>query len=744
MSGPIRSALMTAKSMGGQLELKRAEEAKKRAPGQVAPSKYMPGVPRQVRAEGGALDDDGFDVYHSSPHDFDQFDMSRMGTGEGNQMYGHGLYFAEEPAVSGQGGKYYNQFLMKMKPGAEQSAANALLYAKFDKEKAIQNLEKTAAYHLEHATKNYGNGPEYMEGNRLLHDQYSKAIDLIRSGQPVGPRTYETRVNASKDHFWDWDAPIADQHEKVLAAIKPFFPAGIPQTNQYGAPLKGGDIYHQVLDRSGGVMHGRVLDAAEIPDRLPGGTKERLSKYLLKMGVPGIKYLDAGSRVHGSGSRNYVVFDDKLTSVKKKYEFGGIAKSEGGEAEGKPLRLYHGTEVPEPIAQYNPFISPDQLGIHLGDAATANRFAKRMNYDPKTNAMMAPRVAPLDVKIKNPLRLHDSWGTWDPSIVHKQLMDRKLVPVDHDYNDALMAMENGEHPGGKPAKTKREEQQLQRAAMDEIHNIIRGLGYDSVVYLNRYEMPTDDAKERLEKHPLMRGQLNKLSDDEFKQHFPEAVDSYIVFDPDQITSPFGEGPGRGFADGGDVDGNAEGGIDQFYGPTDQNLRRRYYTGTSKDKDFTAFQESRHGTWLTDDPHDASSYAESNDSQSHRLIPGTWNFEPVNTASRVIPAYVRVENPYTGELPDFARVDNYKKAQSDWFDKLRAQGYDAWVPDSRQGGLVVKLTNQGTHIKSAIGNSGAYDLKKKHLAKASGGFAGGENVDKLIKKAMLTARNAGRK
>src|SRR5258706_8248564 len=31
-------------------------------------------------------------AYHGSPHDFDRFDLSRIGTGEGAQAYGHGLY----------------------------------------------------------------------------------------------------------------------------------------------------------------------------------------------------------------------------------------------------------------------------------------------------------------------------------------------------------------------------------------------------------------------------------------------------------------------------------------------------------------------------------------------------------------------------------------------------------------------------------------------------------------------------
>ena len=53
---------------------------------------------------GGGL---GIRAYHGSPHDFDAFDLSKIGTGEGAQVYGHGLYFAENPAVSGQGGQYW-------------------------------------------------------------------------------------------------------------------------------------------------------------------------------------------------------------------------------------------------------------------------------------------------------------------------------------------------------------------------------------------------------------------------------------------------------------------------------------------------------------------------------------------------------------------------------------------------------------------------------------------------------------
>jgi hypothetical protein len=43
--------------------------------------------------------------------------------------------------------------------------------------------------------------------------------------------------------------------------------------------------------------------------------------------VPGIKYLDQGSRDSGEGTRNYVVFDDSLIEIVRKY---GIAALVGG------------------------------------------------------------------------------------------------------------------------------------------------------------------------------------------------------------------------------------------------------------------------------------------------------------------------------------------------------------------------------------------------------------------------------
>jgi len=42
----------------------------------------------------------GITAYHGSPHDFDRFDIRKIGTGEGSQEQGLGLYFTDNPTVA--------------------------------------------------------------------------------------------------------------------------------------------------------------------------------------------------------------------------------------------------------------------------------------------------------------------------------------------------------------------------------------------------------------------------------------------------------------------------------------------------------------------------------------------------------------------------------------------------------------------------------------------------------------------
>jgi hypothetical protein len=56
------------------------------------------------------------------------------------------------------------------------------------------------------------------------------------------------------------------------------------------------------------------------------------AEFMREAGIPGIKFLDQGSRNVGAGTRNYVVFDDKLISIVRKYGIAGAAAMLGASA----------------------------------------------------------------------------------------------------------------------------------------------------------------------------------------------------------------------------------------------------------------------------------------------------------------------------------------------------------------------------------------------------------------------------
>jgi hypothetical protein len=205
-------------------------------------------------------------------------------------------------------------------------------------------------------------------------------------------------------------------------------------------------------------------------------------------------------------------------------------------------------------------------------------------------------------------------------------------------------------------------------------------------------------------------------------HLPNGISEVVAFDPKTIKHTEAEAfdptdPRIRREDGGEVDGNDN--FRNWFGNSVTHTDGQphvFYTGTSKDKDFTSHNVGRHGAWFVRDPAVASEYAEQNDSQGYKR--DGWEITKTNTASRVIPAYVKAENPYTGELPQEVLRDNYKAAQSEWFDTLRAKGHDSWIPASQNGNLVVAL-KEPQQIKS-IFNSGKFDPNQKHMNKAAGG------------------------
>lgn len=264
----------------------------------------------------------GIKAYHGSPHDFDQFQMDRIGTGEGAQAYGHGMYLAESEDVAKQ---YRDKLTLGKtrtirldgnevdpyhgKGGIESRALRAMEANDGDIDAAMESLDRL---HLPEAK-------EWLRGN----------AHRIEVGPSPG-RLYEVEIDADPEDFLDWDKPLSEQSEKVRQKIEDMR-ARLQEKMASDAHVFHNptpeeiDSYRAQADEIINNMTGQELYRAldEFGGRAWPLNDPKVSGKFSEAGIPGIKYLDQGSRTAGEGTRNYVVFDDKLINIVKKYGIAG-------------------------------------------------------------------------------------------------------------------------------------------------------------------------------------------------------------------------------------------------------------------------------------------------------------------------------------------------------------------------------------------------------------------------------------
>lgn len=136
--------------------------------------------------------------------------------------------------------------------------------------------------------------------------------------------------------------------------------------------------------------------------------------------------------------------------------------------------------------------------------------------------------------------------------------------------------------------------------------------------------------------------------------------------------------------------------------------RVVFHGTSKDEDFKAFRVGQRGTFFTENPEEASSFAWDNDAANTV----TAIKEKKNTAARVIPVYLNIKNPFVPTGLDMQRykfASSYAKEQRIIAWRAKGDGHDGIkFPDG------VWVAFKPAQIKSAIGNRGTFDESKNNI------------------------------
>jgi hypothetical protein len=248
-----------------------------------------------MRRSGGMAE---LTAYHGTPHRFapteanplGEFRASQIGTGEGAQVYGHGLYLAEHPDVA-------KGYRTRLSPDVGLMARNV--------DSALLNGAQSF--------KDYGSTFESaLSGMREAYKKESqKNIETaVRQvyNEPHGSFYHVDLPDPVIEKMLHWDKPLSEQPPYVQKIIS-------EEIKRIGGSADTGQqAYRELMfdarmagKKSGSQTMKSNIEAAEA------------SKRLQELGIPGIQYFDAGSRGSG-GTRNFVVFpgeEKNLTILKR-------------------------------------------------------------------------------------------------------------------------------------------------------------------------------------------------------------------------------------------------------------------------------------------------------------------------------------------------------------------------------------------------------------------------------------------
>lgn len=237
-------------------------------------------------------------VYHGSPHKFDAFNAAKIGTGEGAQAYGHGIYLADSKKVAEE---YKN-----LKPIVDPTdtgfiqARSAWAESKGDAKKALAYLDK------QQAIVDGAKGFLVDKGAQSTAD-INRARELINSGAMQPGQLYKADLpDEWIPRMLDWDKPLSQQSDEVRSIIGKIM--------KDDSPLKSSMDHYTFTPEEMSGAAGRL-----IYDLMGGGGNRNFARSaaaLREAGIPGIRYLDGGSRGAGQGSYNYVVFPGLEDQVK--------------------------------------------------------------------------------------------------------------------------------------------------------------------------------------------------------------------------------------------------------------------------------------------------------------------------------------------------------------------------------------------------------------------------------------------
>jgi translation initiation factor 2 beta subunit (eIF-2beta)/eIF-5 len=283
-------------------------------------------------------------AYHGSPYNFEKFSIQHIGNGEGEQMFGWGLYFAESPEVVNYYisnlSKYYNNNIeltkeekqsmssfieidningtFKKKPFDEvmNRMSETFKKVKYSQEKIDNIIKKYKELYDGLNVKGYfyeidiPDSNVLLDWNKNINKQPKKVMEALTKAYNETKDIKSLDYNKDEFEFDPYDVLMNPDKYKTTTT-KELVNTGSqkvireyldPKNSWYTNKLTGGDLYRSLAENFGGWYS--------------NGSRHSASEYLYSFGIPGLQYLDSGSRdSKGKITHNYVIWDDKAVRI---------------------------------------------------------------------------------------------------------------------------------------------------------------------------------------------------------------------------------------------------------------------------------------------------------------------------------------------------------------------------------------------------------------------------------------------
>jgi len=276
------------------------------------------GLPAEMVQAMGSNTRSLLDVYHGTPHTLPptaknplgEFDASKIGTGEGAQAYGHGIYVAEAPALA----KEYQRKLsgVDVKLG-DINLDEIINTSKNSKEvQAAQRLKNDFLNNAVSSPDDISN-PKFIKEtvNYYKNSKTPESEDVANLFDKYGSPSAELKGNLYKVDLpdekiatmLDWDKPLTEQSIEVRKALAQYMDG----SETFISPTKG-----SLYNPTGKQIYESITKNT---DAFSGEGSQIAAEQLRQIGISGVKYFDEGSRAKGEGTRNFVLFPSEEKSL---------------------------------------------------------------------------------------------------------------------------------------------------------------------------------------------------------------------------------------------------------------------------------------------------------------------------------------------------------------------------------------------------------------------------------------------